>query len=101
MSKKKNLAPETISAQALGLFDTGTGGVSPAIHPSTTFLRDEKYELLNPEHSYSRDENPTYRAAERVLQELEHGEDALLYSSGMAAATAIIRALKPGDHIAY
>lgn len=96
---KKKLAPETISAQALGLHDEATGGVSPAIHPSTTFLRDENYELLNPAHGYSRDENPTYIAAENVLRELEHGEDALLYSSGMAAATAIVHTLRPGDHI--
>ena len=96
---RKKLAPETISAQALGQHDDATGGVSPAIHPSTTFLRDENYELLNPAHGYSRDENPTYLAAENVLRELEHGEDALLYSSGMAAATAVIHALKPGDHV--
>ncbi|MEL7184874.1 MAG: PLP-dependent aspartate aminotransferase family protein [Pseudomonadota bacterium] len=99
MSKKKNLAPETISAQALGLFDRSTGGVSPSIHMATTFLRDANYALLHPDHSYSRDENPTFIAAERVLCELEHGEDAMLFSSGMAAATAVLQILKPGDHV--
>ena len=96
---KKKLAPETISAQALGLHDKATGGVSPAIHLSTTFLRDEDYKLLNPDHSYSRDENPTFIAAESVLRELEHGEDALLFSSGMAAAIAVMQTLRPGDHV--
>lgn len=99
MSRKKNLAPETISAQALGFYDQGTGGVSPGIHTSTTFLRDENYELLHADHSYSRDENPTFIAAESVLRELEHGEDAMLFSSGMAAAMAVLQILKPGDHI--
>ena len=66
---------------------------------STTFVRDHDYELLHPEHSYSRDENATYKVAEKVLCELEGAADALLFSSGMAAAMAVIQSLKPGDHI--
>lgn len=99
MHKNKQLAPETISAQALHLFDSATGGVTPAIHPSTTFVRDENYQLLVPEYSYGRDENPTYIVAETVLRELEGAAAALLFSSGMAAAMAVVQALRPGDHI--
>jgi len=99
MDKNDGLAPETISAQALGQIDKATGGVTPAIHLSTTFVRDHDYQLLHPEHSYSRDENATYHAAEKVLTKLEGAADALLFSSGMAAAMAVIQSLKPGDHI--
>jgi cystathionine gamma-synthase len=99
MEKTDGLAPETISAQALGQIDQATGGVTPAIHLSTTFIRDHDYELLHPEHSYIRDENATYQVAEKVLRELEGAADALLFSSGMAAAMAVIHSLKPGDHI--
>ena len=99
MEKTDGLAPETISAQALGQIDKATGGVTPAIHLSTTFIRDHDYELLHPEHSYIRDENATYKVAEKVLRELEGAADALLFSSGMAAAMAVIHSLKPGDHI--
>jgi cystathionine gamma-synthase len=41
MAKDKNLSPETKSAQALHQIDAMTGGITPAIHPSSTFLRDE------------------------------------------------------------
>ena len=99
MRKKSDLAPETISAQALRQIDSATGGVTPAIHLSSTYLRDENYELLVPGNSYGRDENPTYNVAETVLCELEGAAAALLFSSGMAAAMAVVQSLKPGDHI--
>jgi len=99
MHKNNELAPETISAQALRQIDSATGGVTPAIHPSSTFIRDENYQLLVPEHSYGRDENATYVVAENVLRELEGAAAALLFSSGMAAAMAVVQALSPGDHI--
>ena len=99
MHKKSKLAPETISAQALHQVDTATGGVNPAIHLSTTFVRDDNYELMVPDRSYGRDQNPNYLVAEEVLCELEGAESALLFGSGMAAATAVLQSLKPGDHI--
>ena len=99
MAKEKGLSPETISAQALRQIDTMTGGITPAIHPSSTFLRDENYQLVNAQHSYGRDQNPGYAVAENVLAELEGAPSALLFSSGMAAAMAVVQALRPGDQI--
>ena len=99
MPKKTELAPETISAQAMHQIDAATGGVTPALHLSSTFIRDEDYQLLVPGHSYGRDENPTYAVAETVLRELEGAAAALLFSSGMAAAAAVLQSLKPGNHI--
>ena len=71
MSKKKDLSPETKSAQALHHIDAMTGALTPAIHPSSTFVRDENYQLINARHSYGSDENPGYAVAEKVLAELE------------------------------
>ena len=99
MTKEKDLSPETKNAQALHQIDAMTGGITPAIHPSSTFLRDENYQLVNARHSYGRDENPGYAVAEKVLAELEGAPAALLFSSGMAAAMAVVQSLKPGDHI--
>ncbi len=99
MSKIIRLSPETLSAQALHHVDAMTGAVSPGIHPSSTFVRDENYQLINANHSYGRSENPGYVVAERVLAELEGGPSALLFSSGTAAAMAVVQALKPGDRI--
>jgi len=92
------MKPETAAAQALHAIDPVTGAVVPPIHLATTYARDADYAVRGA--VYTRDENPTPVVAERVLAELEGGAAALTFSSGMAAATAAIRAVcKPGDHV--
>lgn len=93
------LDPETLTAQGLHFIDPQSGAVVPAIQPSTTFARDSDYRLTSELHSYSRDENPSYLPAEQLLARLEGAESAILFSSGMAAATSVIQALSPGDHV--
>ena len=99
MGYKSDLAPETLNAQALQQIDSLTGGLTPAVHPSSTFIRDENYQLINARHSYGRAENPGFIVAEKVLTELEGGSAALLFGSGMAAAMAVVQSLQPGDQI--
>jgi cystathionine gamma-synthase len=90
--------PETLVAQALHAIDKETGAIVPPVHFATTYARDADYALRGP--GYTRDENPTPKLAERVLAALEGGADAMAFASGMAAATAVFRALcKPGDHV--
>lgn len=91
--------PETAVAQGLHYNDPATGSVMPPIYPASTYARDADNALINSAHSYSRDQNPTYALPESMLAHLERGASALLFSSGMAAATAVFRALKPGDHV--
>jgi cystathionine gamma-synthase len=97
-SSYRKLSPETLSAQALGRIDPVTRGLTPAIHPGTTFQRD-----LDGGYSsgrgYTRPHNPTYDEPEELLAILEGGSDCLLFASGMAAATAIFQSLLPGDHV--
>lgn len=50
-------------------------------------------------YDYSRVQNPTREEAERIIADLEHGTDALAFASGMAAISAFLEILKPGDHI--
>ncbi len=97
--RARKLAPETVNAQALRQIDSMTGGLTPAIFPSTTYVRDKNYQLIDSRHSYGRDENPGFAVAEQVLAELEGGVAALLFSSGMAAAMAIVQSLEPGDRV--
>ncbi len=97
MDNKSDLAPETKSAQALRQIDSMAGGLSPGIHPSTTYVRDENYQLIDARHSYGRDENPGFAVAEKVLADLEGGSAALLFSSGSSAAMAVVQSLEPGD----
>ncbi len=92
---------ETQIAQGLHYVDPETGGVVPPIQLSTTFARDEHYQLIGGHRSYSRDHNPTYDAAEAMLNELEGAHETKLFSSGMAAAAAVFQALKSGDHVVY
>ncbi len=92
------MKPETLAAQALHELDAATGAVVPPIQLATTYARDAGYQLIGP--SYTRDENPTPAHAERLLAALEGGTEALAFASGMAAATAVFRAVcRPGDHV--
>lgn len=51
-------------------------------------------------HVYSRFGNPTVEAVERVVADLENGEAAVAFSSGMAAIqAALLSFLKAGDHL--
>ena len=91
--------PETDIAQGMHRGDPATGAVIPALQPSTTFARDADYALVSAQHSYARDENVSFEAAEAMLARLEGAREALLFSSGMAAAMAVVQALRPGDRI--
>jgi cystathionine gamma-synthase len=98
MSSEKNVRPESIAAQALGWIDERTRAINPPIHVSSTFLRDEDNGYSSG-RVYMRDQNPAFDHAEAVITELEGGRETLLFASGMAAATAVFQALRPGDHV--
>jgi len=90
--------PESIAAQALGWIDETTRAINPPIHVSSTFLRDDDNQYRSG-RVYMRDQNPAFDQAEAVITALEGGHQTLLFASGMAAATAVFQALKPGDHV--
>lgn len=89
------MQPATRAARAPGRPDPTMGGLVPPIWPSTTYARDAEGGYPGG-HSYSRDQNPTVEPAEALLAELEGGAEALLFASGMAAATTVLDALDPG-----
>ncbi len=92
------LQPESIAAQALGWVDDQTRAITPPIHVSSTYLRDPDNQYRSG-RVYARADNPAFDQAEAVLCQLEKGSAALLFASGMAAATAVFQALSPGDHV--
>jgi cystathionine gamma-synthase len=94
----KKVKPASVAAQALGWVDDKTRAIAPAIHTATTYLRDPDNQYRSG-RVYARDHNPSFDQPEAVLCELEQGAEALLFASGMAAATAVFQALKPGDHV--
>jgi cystathionine gamma-synthase len=92
------LHPDSVAAQAGGFIDEATRAVIPPLHVSTTYLRDSDNQYRSG-RIYARADNPAFDQAEAVLARLERGDEALLFASGMAAATAVFMALKPGDHV--
>jgi cystathionine gamma-synthase len=89
---------ETRAVHAGRRIDPATGAVTQPIYLSTTFERTAggEYPLG---FSYSREGNPNRRALEECLADLEGGKEALVFSSGLAVATALMQGLEPGDHI--
>ena len=94
----KKLAAASLAAQAMGWIDPVTKAVVPPIHMASTYLRDEDNQYRSG-RIYARADNPTFDQAETTLAALEGGAKALIYSSGMSAATACFLALSPGDHV--
>jgi len=90
---------ETILAQAGHYLDQETGAMVPPIQPSTTFARNERGELLDGNRIYARDQSVNSEMAEAVICRLESGAACRLFASGMAAATALVQTLRPGDRI--
>jgi cystathionine gamma-synthase len=95
---KSTLHPDSIAAQALGWVDEATRAVTLPIHVSSTYLRDPDNQYRSG-RGYARADNPAFDQAEAVINALEGGAGALLFASGMAAATACFQALAPGDHV--
>jgi cystathionine gamma-synthase len=91
-------APASLAAQAMGWVDPVTKAVVPPIHMASTYLRDED-NAYRSGRIYARADNPTFDQAEATLAALEGGVKALIFSSGMSAASACFLALSPGDHV--
>ncbi len=90
---------DTLAAQADHFIDPATGGLSPPIHPSTTYARGADYELIG-EHGYSRYGNPTGDRVAALAARLDGGAAALLFSSGLAGVAALFETVETGQHVA-
>jgi cystathionine gamma-synthase len=80
--------------------DPATGAIAPPIHLSTTFEHGPASEETHG-YTYIRDKNPTQDRLEEAMSELEGGEGALVFSSGMGAAVALLQHLEPGAHVIF
>ena len=98
MADDPEFKPETLAAQALGWDEPAFQGIVPPIYPSTTYARPADNQGRHG-RMYTRDGNPGYDQAEALLNALEGGAGCRLFSSGMAAASAVFQCLGPGDHV--
>jgi cystathionine beta-lyase/cystathionine gamma-synthase len=79
--------------------DPVTGSILTPIYQTTTYVQESVDKYLSKGYSYSRSGNPTVRALDRKLTELEGGADTACFSTGMAAIQAVLLAfLNAGDH---
>jgi cystathionine gamma-synthase len=116
MSKRRTPAGDPPSAPSPGDSTRAVHGgergpregdaITVPIHQTSTYVFSSSDEVrAYQEGRLARDEygrygNPTWRAVERKLGELEGGEDAVLFASGMCAATTTFLAMLPqGAHL--
>jgi cystathionine gamma-synthase len=78
--------------------DPSYGSIVPAIHQSATYVQPAPGDFVE-DYDYSRAANPTRRALENALGDLEGGH-ATAFASGMAATHALFTATtNAGDHV--
>lgn len=92
------LKARTLSAQALNAGDAATHALVPPIHMSATYLRDADNGYSSG-FVYGRSDNVSVKQTETLISALEGAESCMLFSSGMAAATAVFLALEKPTHI--
>jgi cystathionine gamma-synthase len=77
--------------------DLVTGAVVTPISLATTFAQQAVGKHAGFE--YARSDNPTRRAYETCVASLEGAAYGLSFASGLAAEDAVLRLLRPGDHV--
>jgi cystathionine gamma-synthase len=89
---------KTLAAQPPGAHELITRAVTQPIHMSATYLRDadNRYPAG---YVYGRGDNVSVQQGEALIAALEGAEEALLFGSGMAAASSVLLALDRPTHI--
>src|SRR6476659_7587865 len=78
--------------------DPATGATVVPIYATSTYTQEAPGKHKG--YEYSRSGNPTRAALEVCLAALEGGERGLAFASGLAATTAVLATLRPGDEVA-
>src|SRR5947209_7960563 len=77
--------------------DPATGATVVPIYATSTYTQEAPGKHKG--YEYSRSGNPTRAALEACLAALEGGERGLAFASGLAATTAVLSVLRPGDEV--
>ncbi len=94
IKKNKPLGVKTISIHHGESFSKETGCIMPPIFATSTFKHGNEENF-----DYTRSGNPNFKILENVLKSIEDAEYCTVFSSGIAAVTAITSSLKSGDRI--
>ncbi|MDT8438278.1 MAG: cystathionine gamma-synthase [Wenzhouxiangellaceae bacterium] len=95
MTSRDKLATRVIHAGQAP--DPSTGAIMTPIYTTSTYVQNSPGDHLG--YEYSRTHNPTRKAWEACIADLEGGVAGFAFASGMAAADTVLHLLKPGDHV--
>lgn len=74
-----------------------SGAVMPPIFQTSTYAQEAPNQHKG--YDYARVGNPTRTALEKMIAGLEGADEAACFSSGVAAMDALMKMLRPGDHV--
>lgn len=95
--KKESFGFETRAIHAGQEPDPTTGAIMTPLYLSSTYVQSSPGEHKG--YEYSRTSNPTRKAYEDCLANLESGKHGFAFTSGCAASTTVLHLLKAGDHV--
>ena len=98
MSRKKNKQGfETRAIHAGQEPDPTTGAIMTPIYTSSTYVQESPG--VHKGYDYSRSVNPTRKALEACIADLEGSSFGYAFASGMAARATVLELLDSGDHV--
>ena len=98
MSKKKNKQGfETRAIHAGQEPDPTTGAIMTPIYTSSTYVQESPG--VHKGYDYSRSINPTRKALEACIADLEGSNFGYAFASGMSASATVLEILSSGDHV--
>ena len=77
--------------------DPTTGAIMTPVYLTSTYVQSSPG--VHRGYEYSRTHNPTRKAYEACLANLESGKHGFAFASGCAASTTVLHLLKAGDHV--
>ncbi|WP_137392322.1 cystathionine gamma-synthase [Rhodoligotrophos defluvii] len=77
--------------------DPSTGAIMTPIFASSTFVQQSPG--VHKGYEYSRSGNPTRKALEDCIADLENGAAGYAFASGLAASSTVLELLDAGDHV--
>lgn len=77
--------------------DPLTGAISVPVYQTSTFIQEAPG--VNKGYDYARSNNPTRKVLEDVVAQLEGGDNAFAFATGLAAIDSVLKLLSAGDEI--
>jgi cystathionine gamma-lyase len=96
-TENKNLGFSTRAIHAGQQPDPTTGAIMTPLYLSSTYVQESPG--VHKGWEYSRTHNPTRKAFENCIADLEGGKFGFAFASGCGATTTILHFLKQGDHV--